>query len=87
MHIAEVLIGNKMGLHARPAQILARESSKFSSQVTLLKDGKQYNAKSIISLMSMGAICGDKITVQALGQDAGEAINSLVSLIQNNFGE
>lgn len=79
----EVIIQNAIGLHARPASILVKEASKFTSEITVIKDNKEYNAKSILSVLSMGASKGDLITIKAVGLDEVLAINTLTSLVSN----
>ncbi|QZY55834.1 HPr family phosphocarrier protein [Crassaminicella profunda] len=87
MYCEEVIVQNEMGLHARPAQVLVKESSKFQSEITMVKKDRPYNAKSIISVMSMGAMKGDKITLEAEGKDEKEAVKAIASLIKSGFGE
>ena len=82
-----VTLQNETGLHARPASLFVREASKFSSNVTVVKDGKEYNAKSIMGILSMGAGKGTTITIQAEGDDAKEAVDALVKLVKDNFNE
>ncbi|HHV39053.1 MAG TPA: HPr family phosphocarrier protein [Tepidimicrobium sp.] len=87
MYKEEVILKNKTGLHARPASLFVREAAKFSSDIKVIKDNKEYNAKSIMGILSMGAGKGDAITIQADGSDAEEAIESLVKLINDKFNE
>lgn len=87
MYAAEITIKNELGLHARPAQMLAEESVRFNSDIIIIKDGVQYNGKSILGIMSMGAAKGDKLIFQAYGKDEKEAVDTLVRLIENKFDE
>ena len=80
-------IKNKAGLHARPASVFVQTAAKFSSSITLVKDARKVNAKSILSVMSLGVAMGDSILVQADGADAAEAVKSLAKLVEDNFGE
>jgi len=82
-----VTLQNETGLHARPASLFVKEASKFSSDITIVKDHKEYNAKSIMGILSMGAGKGTTITIQAEGNDAKEAVETLVSLVKSNFNE
>ena len=82
-----VTLQNETGLHARPASLFVKEASRFSSNVTVIKDGKEYNAKSIMGVLSMGAGKGTTITIQAQGDDAKEAVEALVKLVKDNFNE
>jgi len=87
MYKEEVVLKNETGLHARPASLFVKEASKFSSNIKVFKDGKEYNAKSIMGILSMGAGKGDAITIQAEGEDEKEAVKALVDLVNDNFNE
>lgn len=87
MFIEEVALQNETGLHARPASLFVKEASKFSSDVKVIKNGKEYNAKSIMGLLSMGAGKGDTISIQAQGNDAKKAVQTLIQLVNDNFYE
>lgn len=79
----EVILQNETGLHARPASLFVKEASKFKSDIKLFKNEKQYNAKSIMGLLSMGAAKGDKIIIQAEGEDEETAVRELLDFINN----
>lgn len=83
----EIKILNKSGLHARPATIFVKEAAKFKSEIRIEKDGKQVSAKSIIGILSCGLEQGSKVKIIAAGEDESEAINALVNIIENKFGE
>ncbi len=87
MFSAEIELKNETGLHARPASQFVFTSSKFKSNITIIKDGKEYNAKSIMGVLSMGASKGTKLTIKAEGEDEKEAVEALIALIDSNFGE
>jgi len=78
---------NRLGLHARPAAQLVQTAAKFSSKVTLAGNNKTVDAKSILSVMTMGLVGGMDITLTADGQDETACIASLTALIENQFGE
>lgn len=82
-----VKLVNEVGLHARPASIFIQEAVKFVSDIFVEKDEKVYNAKSIMSILSMGASKGDTITLRAEGEDAEQAIEALVDLIEHHLEE
>ncbi len=84
---ATVTLMNKVGLHARPASLFVRTAKKFKSKITVIKDSKTADAKNILSVLSLGAEKGDQIHLIAEGEDAEEAIKTLVELINNKFGE
>ncbi len=78
---------NKVGLHARPASLFVQTAKKFKSNIRVRKNGNEVDAKSILGVLSLGAECGHIITIIAEGPDAEEAIDTLVTLIKNKFGE
>jgi phosphotransferase system HPr (HPr) family protein len=82
-----VILGNKSGLHARPANLFTKEAAKYKASVTVIKDGKKYNAKSIFAVLGMGATQGTELTVVADGEDEELAMKSLKDLLDQNFGE
>ncbi|KGG80642.1 phosphocarrier protein HPr [Caloranaerobacter azorensis H53214] len=85
MYTAEVELKNETGLHARPASIFVKEASKYTSDIKIIKNGKEYNAKSIMGILSLGAGKGDKLTITAEGEDEKQAIQALKALVENNF--
>ncbi len=84
---AEVILNNATGLHARPASDFVQKASKFKAEVKIIKDGRKFNAKSIMSILSMGAGQGTKLVIEAEGEDEQEAVNALKELIDGGFGE
>lgn len=83
MHRDEILLENTTGLNARPASIFVKESSKYISDINLIKDRQRYNAKSIMGVLSMGASKGDILVIEAKGTDAKEAVTVLVELLKD----
>ena len=59
-----IIVNHSTGLHARPSGIIAKEAQQFDSEITLVREDKEYNAKSIMSVMSMGASQGDEIGIR-----------------------
>ena len=82
-----VQIVNKNGLHARPAAEIVKIASKFQSEITLMRDGTEVNAKSIMGVMMLAAECGASLTLRAEGGDAEAALDAIAALIANRFGE
>lgn len=80
-------IQNQAGLHARPAAMFAQKASSFKSNIMIFKDGKNANAKSIISIMGLGVKQGDSLLVKIDGPDAAEAGAALKKLVDDKFGE
>ncbi|MCG8542133.1 MAG: HPr family phosphocarrier protein [Clostridia bacterium] len=87
MKSIDVTLNNEAGLHARPASMFIREVLKYSSDVKVIKDEQEYNGRSIMGILSMGAIKGSKLTIICEGIDESEAIIGLKKLIDSNFGE
>ncbi len=84
---ATVQLQNDTGLHARPASMFVKIAGEYQAEIKVFKDDKEYNAKSIISVLSMGASKGDTLTITAAGEDAEEALTAIKTLVKNNFGE
>jgi len=82
-----VEITNRLGLHARPAAEFVKLASRFDSTVFVEKDGLEVNGKSIMGVMMLAAEAGSSITIRALGDDSGEAVEALVALVADGFGE
>jgi len=88
MQQAEVMLLNPSGLHARPAAQFVKAASQFKdTSIKIIKAEREIDAKSIISIMSLGAIKGAVLTICAEGADESEALNTLVDLIATGFGE
>ena len=82
----EFEILNEQGLHARPATALVNTIQKYKSDVYLLSQGKKINAKSILGVLVLAAEKGARLTVQADGEDAEDAVNSVLQLASTKFG-
>ncbi|MCC8165170.1 MAG: HPr family phosphocarrier protein [Planctomycetes bacterium] len=82
-----ILIENKVGLHSRPASLLINAAKKYQSKITLRKDDKSVDVKSLIALLKLRVKMGDSVTITAEGEDEGDAIDELVGLIRSKFGE
>lgn len=82
-----VILKNALGLHARPASLVTKEAIKYESQIKIIKDNNEYNARSMIGILSMGAVSGDRLTIVADGADEIEAVEALKNLVDSNFGE
>ncbi len=82
-----VEIVNRRGLHARASARLAREAGNFDAQVTVCKDDTCVTATSIMGLMMLGAAKGDTVRVAANGADQQLALDEIVKLISDRFGE
>jgi phosphocarrier protein HPr len=81
------IIANKLGLHARAANMVVQVASNFESAITMNKDGIEANAKSIMGLLLLAAGQGSRIIVKAEGRDCKEAVEKIGALIEGKFGE
>jgi phosphocarrier protein HPr len=83
----ELLVQNKMGIHARPAAMIVRITNKFKAEVFVEKDGEQVNGKSIMGLMMLAAGRGSKVKFLASGPDAEQMLAELEALFTKKFDE
>lgn len=83
----ELLISNKLGLHARASAKLTKLASEFVSDIWLSRGSRRVNAKSIMGVMMLAAGPGTRIGVEADGDDAEQALDQLTSLVDDKFGE
>ncbi|TMD77233.1 MAG: HPr family phosphocarrier protein [Chloroflexi bacterium] len=81
-----VTLGSKSGLHARPAAVFVQNAKGFQSQITLSKNDKTANGKSILSVLTLGAEQGDQVILKIDGDDAQFAIDKLVPLLEGDLG-
>ena len=86
-HTKELLVQNKMGIHARPAAMIVRVTNKFKAEVLVEKDEEQVNGKSIMGLMMLAAEEGSVLNIAANGPDEAEVLQSLEKLFADQFGE
>ncbi len=87
MSEVKLVIRNKVGLHARPAVLFVQAAQGFQSDVRVIKDGKEGNAKSFKSVLALAVNQNDEVVVRAEGADADAALAALTKLVEDNFGE
>ena len=79
-------ITDPVGIHARPAGMLAKKAAGFKSTVTVIKGEKKADTRRLMALMGLGIRCGETITVQAEGEDEQAAADGIKAfLIENKF--
>ncbi|GAB4291659.1 MAG: HPr family phosphocarrier protein [Methylophaga sp.] len=78
---------NKLGLHARAAAKFVTTASAYQADITVSRDGRSVNGKSIMGVMMLAAAKGSEITINAAGDDAEAALEALGELINDYFGE
>jgi len=82
-----VTIQNRLGLHARACSVFVKEAAKFASHIFVIRDGLEVNGKSILGVMMLAAEMGAQLTLRAEGKDEREALEALVRVVNNKFGE
>lgn len=85
----KVMVGNVMGLHARPAAQLVHIAGKFNAAVSIRKPGSSSGAdcRSVLALLMLAASCGTELEIHASGSEAREAITAITEYFNNKFGE
>jgi phosphocarrier protein len=83
----EILIINKLGLHARASAKLTQTAARFRSEVWISRNGRRVNGKSIMGVMMLAAAKGTSIMVDIEGDDEEDAMKAIVALIEDKFGE
>jgi phosphocarrier protein HPr len=87
LHFAEVVIPNKKGLHARASAQFVRIASGFNCDVRVTREGHTVGGTSIMGLMMLAAGQGHSILIETEGREARLALDALVALVENGFGE
>jgi len=84
---ARVTLRNASGLHARPAKIFAKAAAEHAGDVSVEKDGRRVNAKSVLSVLTLDCHEGDEILISTEGDGAHAALADLVGLVEAGIGE
>ena len=87
MQKREVEIVNKLGLHARASAKLTQLAARYQSEVQMSRNGRKVNAKSIRGVMMLAAGKGSKVVIETEGPDESDAMDAIVALIGDCFGE
>ncbi len=82
-----VKIKNRLGLHARAAARFVHAASRFKARVTVARNGKAMDGKSILGILLLAASQGTDLELTADGEDEGAALAALASLVESGFGE
>jgi phosphocarrier protein len=83
----ELVVENRLGLHARAAAHIVKAASAFTAKITMMKDGMEVDGKSIMGVMMLAAAKGSTVVLQAEGQDEEAALTELERLFRDKFGE
>jgi phosphocarrier protein HPr len=87
MKQVDVILVNKLGMHARPSAKVAQTATQFKSQVWLTRNGRKVNAKSIMGVMMLAAPAGSRMLLDIDGEDEDQAVSALTQLFASGFGE
>lgn len=85
MVIKEAVVNNRVGLHARPATFFIQKSNEFKGDIWIEKDDRRANAKSLLGILSLGVLQGEKVKISADGVDEKIAVDTLVDLVTNGL--
>jgi phosphocarrier protein len=83
----EVLIRNKLGLHARAAVKFVNLANRYKASVKVIKDDTEIDGKSILGILTLAAVQGSSVVLRVSGKDQEEAIKALTELVKDKFGE
>ena len=84
---SDTTIINKLGLHARASGVLTQTVTPFKSDVWIIRNGRRVNAKSIMGVMMLAAGIGSTLTIEADGEDEQAALDAVLAVIADKFGE
>jgi phosphocarrier protein HPr len=85
--VRDIKIVNKLGLHARPASLLAKLAGKYRADIHIRKGSDQVNAKSIMGIITLAAGQDTLLRFTAAGPDAEQALAAITELVEGRFGE
>jgi phosphocarrier protein len=83
----ELIIPNRLGLHARAAAKLVQLANQFAARITVEKEGELADAKSIMEVLMLAAAKDSRVVITAKGKDEDVALEEIRRLIENKFGE
>jgi len=87
MYSKMITVINRAGVHARPAALLVQTAKDFSSEITFERGDDRINGKSIMGIITLGAVYGAEINIIAEGKDEKEAVEALARLFETKFEE
>ena len=83
----QVVVSNEQGLHARPAEVFVKTASQYQAKIEVVKDGQRVDGKSILNVLTLAAVKGTQLHLEATGPDAQSALDALAELFKHNFAE
>ena len=88
--IRDIVVSNKLGLHARPAMQFVDVANGFTSQIMVVREGDEpleVDGKSVMQMITLEAVQGTPLRIEADGDDADDAVKKLADLFESKFGE
>lgn len=85
--VRTVVVTNPQGLHARPADGFVKLANQYQAKIEVIKDGERVDGKSILAILTLAAVEGTPLTIEATGPDADAALDALTELVKRNFDE
>jgi phosphocarrier protein HPr len=82
-----VVVTNPQGIHARPADVFVKLANQYQARIEVIKDGERVDGKSILALLTLAAVEGTQLDIEASGPDAPAALEALAELFSRNFDE
>ncbi|HTQ39444.1 MAG TPA: HPr family phosphocarrier protein [Pirellulales bacterium] len=82
-----LVVNNPQGIHARPANLIVRLAQQYQSRIEFVKENQRVDGKSILDLLTLAAMQGTQLEIEATGPDAQQALDALAELFAGNFGE
>ncbi len=82
-----VVVTNPQGMHARPADLFVKLASQYQSRIEVIKDGERVDGKSILAMLTLAAVEGTQLQIEATGPDASAALDALTELVLHNFAD
>ncbi|SFQ32344.1 phosphocarrier protein [Lachnospiraceae bacterium XBB1006] len=83
----KIIVTNEQGMHMRPASVFSQAMSKYASSVKIQFNGTEYDAKSVMMLMSACIKCGAEIEIQCDGADEADALKEAINLVESGLGD
>jgi phosphocarrier protein len=80
-----VVVSNPQGLHARPADLFVKLASQYQSTIEVIKDGERVDGKSILAILTLAAVQGTQLRIEATGPDADVALDAIADLFQRDI--
>ena len=85
MYIKDVVVQNKVGLHARPATFFIQKANEYKCSIWIGRDDRKVNAKSLLGVLSLGITNGYTVEISADGADEQDAVDGLCDLLENGL--